>query len=133
ADISLPPSACRTEKVEAYPAGDRREPGTRRLDGFLLLRGHGVPADVGLLDGILSLGQGAQEPVRQIDQSAALAHDRGQTWVGLAVSSPDWRVHGGLRLPSSHLRSPVRRDGRANCDIDAPQELLSRRAVLSFR
>jgi hypothetical protein len=38
------------------------------FDGFLLLSGHGVPAGVGLLDGVLSIGQGAQQPVGEIEQ-----------------------------------------------------------------
>jgi hypothetical protein len=37
---------------------------------------HGVPAGVGFLYRVLGLGQGAQQPVREIDQLPALAHDR---------------------------------------------------------
>ena len=56
--------------------------------------GHGVPAGVGLLDGILSLGQGAQQPVGEIDQLAPLAHDRAQARIGPAVSWPGSGGHG---------------------------------------
>ncbi len=76
AHVGLSPGPCRAEQVEADAAGDRRQPGAGGFDGVLLLRGHGVPAGVGLLDGILSLGQGAQEPVSEIDQLTPLAHDR---------------------------------------------------------
>ena len=41
--------------------------------------GHGVPAGVGLLDGVLGLGQRAQQPVGEIDQLTPLAHDRVHT------------------------------------------------------
>jgi hypothetical protein len=57
--------------------------------GFLLLCGQGVPAGVGLLHGILGLGQGAQQPVGEIDQLTPLAHDRAQTRAGPAESWPD--------------------------------------------
>jgi hypothetical protein len=73
AHIALPPGPGRAEQIQADAAGDRRQPGTGGFDGVLLLRGHGVPAGVGLLDGILGLGQGAQQPVRQIDQLTPLA------------------------------------------------------------
>jgi hypothetical protein len=56
------------------------------FDGFPLLPGHGVPAGVCLLDGILSVGQGAQQPVGEIDQLTPLAHVRVQARVGPAAS-----------------------------------------------
>jgi hypothetical protein len=60
ADVRLPPGAGRAEHGEADAAGHRRQPGTRGFNGLLLLPGHGVPAGVGLLDGVLSLGQRAE-------------------------------------------------------------------------
>ena len=48
--------------------------------------GHGVPAGVRLLDDVLGIGQGAEQPVREIDQLTPLAHDRGQARLGLPVS-----------------------------------------------
>jgi hypothetical protein len=38
------------------------------------------------LYGILGLGQGAEETVREVDQLTPLAHDRAQARVGLAVA-----------------------------------------------
>src|SRR6266702_4253937 len=67
-------------------AGDRRQPGAEGFDGVPLLPGHCVPAGVALLDGIFGLGQGAEEPVGQIDQVPPLAHDRVQLRIGSAVS-----------------------------------------------
>ena len=52
----------------------------------MLLRRHGVPTGIGLLHDILSIGQGAEESVREIDQLTSLAHDRAQAWIGPAVS-----------------------------------------------
>jgi hypothetical protein len=83
-------------QVQADPAGDRGQPGAGGFDGVLLLPGHGVPAGVRLLYGILSLGQRAQEPVREINQLTPLAHDRAHdraqariepavSWLGLVV------------------------------------------------
>ena len=104
AHVGLSPGSCRAEQVEADAAGDRREPGAGVSDGVLLLPGHGVPAGVGLLDGILSLGQGAQQPVGEIDQLAPLAHDRAQARVGPAVSWPGSGAHaGGLPRSQSAL------------------------------
>src|SRR4030095_13570640 len=59
-----------------------------------LLLGHGVPAGVGFLDDILSIGQGAEESVREIDQLTPLAHDRAQARIGPAVSWLGWGGHG---------------------------------------
>src|ERR1700761_1107397 len=50
------------------PPGHRGQPGAWVFDGLLLLPGHGVPAGVGLLDGVLGLSQGAQQPVGEVDQ-----------------------------------------------------------------
>jgi hypothetical protein len=85
AHIAFPPGPCRAEYVQADTTGDLGQPGAGRIDGLLLLPGHGVPAGVGLLHRILGLGEGAEEPVRQIDQMAPLAHDRVQARIGPAV------------------------------------------------
>ena len=90
AHVALPPGPCRAEQVEADAAGDRRQPGAGGFDGFLLLPGHGVPAGVGLLDDVLGLGQGAEEPVREIDQLTPLAHDRAQARIGPPSPGSDW-------------------------------------------
>jgi hypothetical protein len=92
AHIALPPDPGRAEQVEADAAGDRRQPAAGGLDGFLLLSGHGVPAGVGLLDSVLSIGQGAQQPVREVDQLTPLADDRAQARIGPATS---WLGRGG--------------------------------------
>src|SRR5512133_353668 len=88
--VAFPPGTCRAEQVQADAAGDLRQPGAGGFDGFLLLSGHGVPAGVGLLDGVLSIGQGAQQPVGEIEQLTPLADDRAQarlapvpSWLGL--------------------------------------------------
>jgi len=94
AHVALSPGACRAEQVEADAAGDRRQPGAGGFDGILLPPGHGVPAGVRLLDDILSLGQGAEEPVREIDQLTPLAHDRAQARIGPAASWHGLRGHG---------------------------------------
>jgi hypothetical protein len=54
----------------------------------LLRPGHGVPAGVGLLDDIFGIGQGAKQPVSEIEQLTPLAHDRAQVRAGLLVSGP---------------------------------------------
>jgi hypothetical protein len=46
------------------------------------------------LHGILGLGQGAQQPVGEIDQPAPFAHGRVQARAGPAVSSPRSGGHG---------------------------------------
>jgi hypothetical protein len=85
------------------------QPGARGLDGFLLIAGHGVPADVCLLDRILGFGERAQEPVGEIDQLAPLAHDRAQARVGPAVSWLGLRGHGAPgSLGSPALTSSTR-------------------------
>jgi hypothetical protein len=86
AHVALAAGAGRAEQVEADAAGDRGQPGTGGCDGFLLLGGHGVPARVGLLDGVLGVGQRTQQPVGEIDQPPPLAHDRAQARIGRAAS-----------------------------------------------
>jgi hypothetical protein len=76
------------------PAGDRGQPGAGGFDLILLLPGHGIPAGVGLLDGILGLGQGAQQPVGEIEQLTPLADERAQARVGPARSWLGWGGHG---------------------------------------
>jgi hypothetical protein len=51
-----------------------------------LLGGQGVPARVGLLDGVLGVGQRTQQPVGEIDQPPPLVHDRAQARIGRAAS-----------------------------------------------
>ncbi len=92
AHVALAPGPCRAEQVETDAAGDLRQPGAGGFDGRLSLPGHAVPAGVGLLYRILGLGQGAEEPVREIDQLTPLAHDRAQARIGPAVS---WLGLGG--------------------------------------
>jgi hypothetical protein len=98
ADVALPPGPCRAEQVQADAAGDLGQPGAGGWDGLLLLLGHGVPAGVGLLDGILGLGQGAQQPVGEVEQLPPLADERAQARVGPAGS---W-----LRIGWSWCRQP---------------------------
>ena len=116
AHVALPPGPCRAEQVQADAAGDRRQPGAGGFDGLLLLPGQGVPAGVGLLHGILGLGQGAQQPVGEIDQLTPLAHDRAQARdrAGrlLARIGCSWcRSFLGRICPS-----PVRRDSAPDCE-----------------
>jgi hypothetical protein len=99
AHVALPTGADRAEQVEADAAGDRGQPGAGGCDGVLLLPGHGVPAGVGLLHGVLGLGQGAHEPVGEVDQVTPLAHDRGRARVGPAGFWPGWGGH-GVAAPS---------------------------------
>src|SRR6266568_1703854 len=104
---------------------------TRPAGSVLLPPGQGVPAGAGLLDGILGLGQGAQQPVREIDQLTPLAQDRVQARIGLAVSWPGSDGHGAAGLPRSPLPSPVRQDTAPQCEA-ARRGLTLRRAVLSY-
>nr|BFE52949.1 hypothetical protein GCM10017745_63760 [Saccharothrix mutabilis subsp. capreolus] len=46
-------------------------------EGDAFGRGQGVPAGVGLLRHVLGVGRRAREPVGEVDQPAAFAHDRG--------------------------------------------------------
>ena len=84
-------------------------------------RGHGVPAGVGLLDGVLGLGQGAEEPVGEVDQLTPLAHDRAQARVGLVGHrrSRSWPslVAGRCRWSLSLHRFDE--TARANCEVRA--------------
>jgi len=94
AHVALPPGPGRAEQVQADAAGDRCQPAAGGFDGFLLLPGHGVPAGVGLLDDVLGIGQGAEQPVGEVDQLTSLAHDRVQAGIGPAVSWLGSGVHG---------------------------------------
>ena len=76
AHVAVPSDSCRAEHIEADTAGYLRQPGAGGFDGFLLLPCHGVPTGVGLLHSILGLGEGAEEPVGEIDQLMPLAYDR---------------------------------------------------------
>jgi hypothetical protein len=84
ADIAFAAGAGRPQQVEADAAGDGGQPGAGRGDLVLLAPRQGVPAGVGLLDGVLGLGEGSQQPVAEVDQMAALAEDR----VGHRCSRP---------------------------------------------
>src|SRR5262249_48531426 len=59
----------------------------------VLRRGHGVPAGIRLLHGVLGLGEGAEEPVGDVDELAPLAHDRPQPGVAghQASGATNWR------------------------------------------
>ena len=93
--------------------------------------GHGVPAGVGLLDGVLGLGQGAEQPVGEIDQLTPLAHDRVQARIGLAVS---WPGSGGHGVAGSLGRScPHQFDKTAHRNVRPARRLTFRGAVLSYR
>src|ERR671910_20248 len=98
AHVALPPGPCRAEQVEADATGDLRQPAAGGFDGLLLLLGHGVPAGVRLLYDVLSIGQGAEESVREIDQLTPLAHDRAQARIEPAVS---WLGLGGHGVDDS--------------------------------
>ena len=110
AHVALPPGPRRAEQVQADAAGDRGQPGAGGCDGVLLLPGHGVPAGVGLLDGILGIGQRAQQPVGEVDQLAPLAHYRVQARVGPVASWLGLGAHGavGLLCFASALASSTR-------------------------
>src|SRR5215831_18202037 len=86
AHVALAAGAGRAEQVQADAAGDLRQPGAGGFDGVLLLPGQGIPAGVGLLDGVLGVGQRAQQPVGQVDQQPPLAHDRARARTGRAAS-----------------------------------------------
>ena len=60
AHIAFPSCPGRTQQVEADAAGDCHQPAAGGFDGLLLLRCHGVPAGVGLLNDVLSVGQRAE-------------------------------------------------------------------------
>jgi hypothetical protein len=107
AHVAFPPGPCRAEQVQADATGDRPQPGAGGFDGVLLLPGHGVPAGEGLLDGILGLGQGAKQPVGEIEQLTPLAHDRAQARIGPAVCWPGLGGHGAASLPWSQLPHQV--------------------------
>ena len=130
AHVGLPPGPGRAEQVEADAAGDRRQPGAGGFDGFLLLPGHGVPAGVGLLHGVLGLGQGAEQPVGEIDQLTPLAHDRAQARIGPAVS---WPGSGGHGVAASLGRiCPHQFDKTAHRNVRPARRLTFRGAVLSY-
>jgi hypothetical protein len=119
AHVGLSPDPGRAEQVEADAAGDRRQPGAGGCDGVLMLPGHGVPADIGLLNGILHLGHGAEKPVGEIDQLTPLAHDRVQARAGPGASWLCRGAHGADRLPRSHLPHHIRQDSAAKREVGA--------------
>jgi hypothetical protein len=92
------------------------------FDGLLLLSGHGIPAGVGLLCDILSIGQGAAESVREIDQLTPLAHARAQARIQPAVS---WLRLGDHCVADcrSYLPSRVRRDIAPNCEVRVRRDI----------
>ena len=130
AHVALPPGPCRAEQVQADAAGDRGQPGAGRFDGVLLRPGHGVPAGVGLLDGILGLGQRAQQPVGEVDQLAPLAHDRAQARVGPAASWPGSGGHGAAA--SLGRICPHQFDETAHRNVRLARRLTFRRAASSY-
>src|SRR5215831_16217851 len=76
AHVALAAGAGRAEQVQADAAGDLRQPGAGGFDGVLLLPGQGIPAGVGLLDGVLGVGQRAQQPVGQVRPARRLTSRR---------------------------------------------------------
>ena len=97
----------------------------------LLLPGHGVPAGVGLLYDILSIGQGAEEPVGEIDQLTPLAHDRAQARIEPAVS---WLGMGGHGVADSLGRiCPHQFDETPHRTVRLARRLTFRGAVSSYR
>ena len=133
AHVALPPGPCRAEQVQADAAGDPRQPAAGGFDGLLLLLGHGVPAGVRLLDGILSIGQGAEEPVGEIDQLTPLAHDRAQARIGPVVSWLGLGAHGVADSLGRTPPSPVRRDSAPNCEVGASPHIPSGCVVVPLR
>ena len=132
AHVALPPGPRRAEQVEADATGDRRQPGAGGLDGFLLLPGHGVPAGVGLLHDVLGVGQGAEEPVGEVDQLTPLAHDRAQARVEPAVSWLGLRAH-GVADSLGRICPPVRRDSAPKCEVGASPHIPSGCVVVLMR
>ena len=129
--VALPPGPCRAEQVEADATGDPRQPAAGGFDGLLLLLGHGVPAGVRLLDGILSIGQGAEEPVGEIDQLTPLAHDRAQARIGPVVSWLGLGAH-GVADSLGRLR-PHQFDEAAHRTVRLARRLTFRGAGSSYR
>ncbi len=115
AHVGLAPGPGRAEQVEADAAGDGGQPGAGGFDGVLLLPGHGVPAGVGLLDGVLGFGQGAEEPVGEIDQLPPLADQPrpGPDQAGCLLARMGWSW---CALSWSHLLSPIRHDSAPECE-----------------
>ena len=94
--------------------------------------GHGVPAGVGLLDDVLGLGQGAEQPVGEVDQLTPLAHDRAQARIGPPVSWPGLGGHGvSLPLVASALTSST--TAAPNCEVGASPDIPSCCVVVPVR
>ena len=135
ADVALPPDPRRPEHVEADPARDLGQPGARCLDGLALLRWHGEPADVGLLDDVLGVGHRAEHPIGDSDQPAALTHDHLQARVLWCDLGQCLRGHG--RRPSSELLTqpdtPGRRDVTSSPASDTETRVTHLRSATSVR
>src|SRR5262249_22316552 len=99
-------------------------------DGLLLLAGHGIPAGVGLLDGIFGLGQRAEEPVGEGDQLTPLTHDRVQARAGPAVSPHGLRGHGAAGSPCRICTYPV--DKTAHRNVRPARRLTFHWVALSY-
>jgi len=118
AHVALPPGPCGAEQVQADAAGDRRQPAAGGLDGLPLLPGQGMPASGRLLDGILSFGQGAEEPVGEVDQRRSLMiASRPGRRPGRVPARMDWSWC--RLLLRSHLPSLVRQDSAPECEAGA--------------
>ncbi len=133
AHVGLSPGPGRAEQIEADAAGDRGEPGAGGFDGVLLPPGQGVPAGVGLLHGVLGLGQGAKEPVGEVDQLTPLAHDRVQARIGQAPAriSSVWPGWGGHGAGSFGRICPHPFDKTAHRNVRLARRLTFRGVVLS--
>jgi hypothetical protein len=78
---------------------------------------HGVasvrPANAAAgFDGLLGIGQGAEQPVGQIHQRTPLAHDSSEARIGQVVSWTGMGIH-GVSLPE--ITVEARRDILNNC------------------
>jgi hypothetical protein len=84
------------------------------------------------LDDVLGIGQGAEEPVGDIDQLAALAHARAQGRIEPVVRRPRFGGHDVADLPLSHLPSPGRRDSLLECEVGASPHIPWGHVVVSL-
>ena len=80
-----------------------------------------LPAGVGLLHGILGIGQGAQQPVGQIDQLTPLAD--GRPGPGRPPPGPDEVLMVSSASRCRLCSQPVRRDSAPKCDVAASPDI----------
>jgi len=79
---------------------------------------------------ILGIGQGTEEPVREIEQLTPLAHERVHGRIGRAVSLFGWGGHGGSSSLGPDL--PSQFDEMAHRTVRSMRRLTFRWAVSSY-